>query len=186
LAAEPEATRSRWPKPSGVLGLAGTIVALVSGIVGLVFLLKPDLRPSGKAPKQAATLSQLRVEPAPRREYLARIGTPTRPYTERDLARRGELLRFRVAVTGFEGKPLILRSELFARASGKQLAESKAIRITPTNDTVEASQYLWLPLPNRPGKFYAVVELGQERQNYFQSLDTLETPSFSGLGSRRS
>jgi hypothetical protein len=169
-----------------MLALAGTIVALVSGVVGLLFVLKPDLKPSGKAPTQAATLSQLRVEPASRREYLARIGSPARPYTEPELARRGELLRFRVAITGFEGKHLVLRSELFARASGKQLDESKALKITPPTGTVEADQNLWLPLPSRPGKFYAVVELGQQKENYFQSLDTLETPTFSGLVSRSS
>lgn len=169
-----------------MLTLAGTIVALVSGVLGLLFLLKPDLKPSGKAPKQAATLSQLRVSPAPRQEYLARIGSPTQPYTKRELARRGELLRFRVAITGFEGKHLVLRSELFARAGGKQLEESKALKITPTTDTVEASQFLWVPLPSRRGKFYAVVELGQQKENYFQSLDTLETPPFSGLAGRRS
>lgn len=169
-----------------MLTVAGAIVALVSGVLGLVFLLKPDLKPSGKAPKAAATLSQLRVEPVAFHEYLDRLGSPAQPYTESDLARRGELLLFRVAITGFEGKHLVLRSELFARASGKQVEESKAIKITPTNDTVEASQYLWLPIPNRSGQYYAVVEIGQQKENYFQSLDTQETPSFSGLASRRS
>jgi hypothetical protein len=169
-----------------VLTLAGTIVALVSGVVGLVFLLKPDLKPSGKAPTQAVTLSQLKIELASRREYLDRIGSPVQPYTERELARHGELLRFRAAITGFEGKPLIVRSELFARGSGKQLEESKALKITPPAGTVEGDQTLWLPLPNRRGKFYAVVELGQQKENYFQSLDTLETPPFSGLASGRS
>jgi hypothetical protein len=170
-----------------VLTLAGTIVALVSGILGLLFLLKPDLKPSGKAPRQAATLSWKAVEPsAPFREYLARLGEPSRSYKERDLARRGVLLTVRVAITGFEGKLLILRSELFARGSGKQLDESKARKITPTNETVEAVQYLWVPLPSRPGKFYAVVELGQQKQSYLLSLDTLETEPFNGLMSRRS
>jgi hypothetical protein len=169
-----------------VLAVAGAIVALVSGLLGLLFLLKPDLKPSGKAPTQAAKLSELRVEPAAFHEYLDRLGSPAQPYTERDLARRGELLLFRVAITGFEGKHLVLRSELFARGGGKQLAESKARKITPTNETVEASQYLWVPIPNRSGKFYAVVELGQQKEGYFQSLDTLETQSFSGVASRRS
>jgi hypothetical protein len=170
-----------------VLALAGTIVALVSGLLGLLFLLKPDLKPSGKAPKQAATVSLVGFEPsAPYREYLARLDEPTRSYRERDLARRGALLTVRVAITGFEGKHLVLRSELFARASGKQLEESKARKITPTNETVEAIQYLWVPLPSRRGKFYAVVELGQQKKTYLLSLDTQQTKPFSGLGSRRS
>lgn len=161
-----------------MLTIAGTIVALVSGVIGLLFVLDPNLKPSGKAPTQSAKLSQLRIEPATRHEYLDRIGSPARPYTKRELAARGELLRFRVAITGFDGKRLVLRSELFAHG-GKQVAESKALQITPTTGTVEASQYLWLPLPTRRGEFHAVIELGQQKQNYFQSLDTLETPPFS-------
>jgi hypothetical protein len=170
-----------------VLALAGTIVALVSGLLGLLFLLKPDLKPSGKAPKRAATLSLVGFESsAPQREYLARLDEPTRPYSERDLARRGALLTVRVAITGYEGEHLILRSELFARASGKQIEESKARKITPTNETVEAIQYLWVPLPNRRGKFYAVAELDQQKKTYLLSLDTQQTKPFSGLASRRS
>lgn len=168
-----------------MLTLTGTIVALVSGILGLLFLLKPDLKPSGKAPKEAATLSLMGFEPsAPQREYLARLGMSTRPYSQRDLARRGALFTVRVAITGFEGKQLVLRSELFARASGKQIDESKARKITPTNDTVEAIQYLWIPLPSRRGKYYAVVELDQQKKTYLLSLDTKQTEPFPGLVSR--
>ncbi|HKG42673.1 MAG TPA: hypothetical protein VKB10_00340 [Gaiellaceae bacterium] len=165
-----------------MLALAGTVIGLISGVVGLVFVFKPDLKPSGKAPKQAANLSQLRVEPsAAYREYLARIDISAGPYTARQLARRGALLRFRVAVTGFEGKRLILKWELFDRADGKQINESKATTVTPSTETNEAIWYFWVPLPRRRGKFYAVVELKQEKKNHLLSLDTLETAPFRGL-----
>jgi hypothetical protein len=165
-----------------VLALAGTIVALVSGVVGILFVLKPDLKPSGKAPKQAATLSRLSVEPsAPFREYLARIDLSATPYKERELGRRGALIRFRVAITGFEGKRLILKWELFNRASGEQINESKATSIRPTTETNEAIWYFWVPLPRRPGRFYAVVELSQQKKSHLLGLDTLETEPFRGL-----
>ena len=165
-----------------MLALAGTIVALVSGVLGLLFVFEPDLKPSGEAPKQAANLSRLSVEPsASFREYLARIDLPARPYKERDLARRGALLRFRVAVTGFEGKRLILKWELFDRVSGDQINESKATSIRPTTETNEAIWYFWVPLPRRAGKFYAVVGLSQQKKSYLLGLDTLETAPFRGL-----
>ncbi len=179
-----EAQSSRWKRPSvgALLALAGTIVALVSGIAGLVFLFKPDLKPSGEAAKQAATLSHLHVKPnAFFREYLAREDLPDTGYTEAQLAQRVALLRFRVQITGFEGERLTLKWELFDAASGEQINESKARTITPTNETNEANQYFPVPLPKRAGKFFAVVELKQQKQNSLLALDTLETDPFPGL-----
>ncbi len=143
-----------------MLALAGTIIGIVSGIAGLVFLFKPDLQPSGESERQAATLSQLRMKSnASFSEYLAQLDIPDTAYTQAQLARRGALLRFRVAITGFEGERLILKWELFDAASGEQINESKATTITPNTETNEATWPFWVPLPKRDGKFYAVVEL---------------------------
>jgi hypothetical protein len=179
-----EAGGSRWkrPSPSALLALAGTIVALVSGIAGLVFLFKPDLKPSGEAAKQAATLSHLRLKPnASFREYLARADLPATGFTKAQLARRGALLRFRVQITGFEDERLTLKWELLDAASGDQIDESRATTITPSTETNEATWSFWVPLPKRAGKFFAVVELKQQKQNYLLALDTLETDPFPGL-----
>jgi hypothetical protein len=165
-----------------LLALAGTIIGLVSGVAGLVFLFEPDLKPSGEAAKQGATLSQLRTKPnASFREYLARADLPTTGYTDDQLARRGALLRFRVQITGFEGERLILKWELFDAATGDQINESKATTITPTTETNEANWPFWVPLPKREGKFYAVVELKQQKKDHLLALDTLETDPFPGL-----
>jgi hypothetical protein len=178
------AAASRWkrPTPGALLALAGTIIGLVSGIVGLVFLFKPDLQPSGEAAKQAATFSRLSMKPnASFREYLARLDLPATPYTEGQLARRGALLQFRVGITGFEGDRLILKWELFEAASGEQINESKATTISPTTETNEANWHFWVPLPKRAGKFYAVVELKQQKKHHLLALDTLQTDPFRGL-----
>ena len=162
--------------------MAGTIIGLVSGIAGLVFLFEPDLKPSGKPAKQGATLSQLRTTPnASFREYLARADLPTTPYTDAQLARRGALLRFRAQITGFEGEPVILKWELFDAASGDQIDESIDTEITPPTETNEATWPVWVPLPRRAGKFYAVVELKQQKKDYMVALDTLETAPIPGL-----
>jgi hypothetical protein len=177
-----EASGRKRPTPTALLALAGTLIGLVSGIVGLVFLFKPDLQPSGEAAKQAATLSQLTMKPnASFREYLARVDLPATPYTEGKLARRGALLRFRVGITGFEGDRLILKWELFDAASGDQINESKATSIRPTTETNEANWHFWVPLPRRAGKFYAVVELKQQKKHHLLALDTLQTDPFRGL-----
>jgi hypothetical protein len=178
------AAASAWKRPSAgaLLALAGTIIGLVSGIVGLVFLFKPDLKPSVETAKQAATLSRLRMQPNTSfRQYLDRVDLPATPYTKPQLARRGALLQFRVGITGFEGERLTLKWELFEAATGDQINESKATTITPTTETNEATWPFWVPLPKRTGRFYAVVELKQQKEDYLLSLDTLQTKPFRGL-----
>ena len=166
-----------------MLALAGTIVGLVSGIIGLVFLFKPDLQPTGEAAEQAATLSQLNVQPnAPFREYLARVDLPSTAYTKAQLARRGALLRFRVRITGFEGQRLVLEVGALRQEDREQVDESKATTIRPSTGTNQANWNFWVPLPKRPGPFYAVVELQQPNENSLLALDTLETEPFRGLG----
>jgi hypothetical protein len=179
-------TRSRrWkaPTPGAALAFVGTIVGLVSGIAGLVFLVKPDLQPSAEAEEQAATLSQLSVkEDASFREYLARIDLPPTGYTEAHLARRGALLRFRVRISGFEGERLVLKWELFDAGSGEQVNESKATTLRASRGTNEANWHFWVPLPRREGTFYAIVELQQQQEHHALALDTLQTDPFPGLG----
>jgi hypothetical protein len=184
LAAEtqPEAPR-RWKRPSAgaTLGLVATIVGLVSGIIGLVFLFAPDLQPSGEPEEQAATLSHLQVRPnASFREYLARVDLPRTGYTAAQLARRGALLQFRIRTSGFEGTRLILKWELYDDATGEQVNESKATILKPTAKTNEANWRFWVPVPHRRGPFYAVVELQQQKQDFRLPLDTIESQPFAG------
>ena len=153
MAAEPQAARSwKRPSPGALLALAATLVGLISGIAGLVFLFNPDLQPSGEADEQAATLSQLRVRPnVAFREYLAREDLPITGYTEPKLAERGALLQFRVSITGFEGRRLILKWELFDEANGTQVDESLDRSIKPTTRTNAANQRFFVPLPQEAG-----------------------------------
>jgi hypothetical protein len=170
------------PSPAALLALAGTIVGLVSGIAGLVFLFQPDLKPTGEASTQAATLSQLRVRPnSSFQSYLAVADLSETGYTKAQLARRGALLRFRAHITGFENERLILKWELFDSKTGDQVDESKDTTITPPTETNEATWPFWVPLPKRPGPFYAVVELRQQKEHHQLALDSIESDPFLGL-----
>jgi hypothetical protein len=183
LAAEPEA-RAGWkrPSPGALLALAGTIVGLISGIAGLIFLFNPDLQPSGEADEQAATLSNLRVRPnLSFRDFLAHEDFPSTGYTPKKLAERGAMLQFRVSITGFEGRALVLKWELFDAAAGHQVAESLDRSIKPTTRTNTANQRFFVPLPQKAGSYYAVVELLEQKKTHLLPLDTLETDPFPGL-----
>ena len=160
-------------------------LGLVSAVVGLVFAFWPDLQPDRAPSAQAATLSRPVVDrDATFRQFLARMDQPTRGYTKAQLARRGALLEFRVKITGFKGKDLRLKWELFDKASGRQVNESKAIEITPTNATNAAQWSFWIPLPRRHGPFYAVLDLLEQKRFHSLQLATTRTDPFPGLGTR--
>jgi hypothetical protein len=143
----------------------------------------PDLQPSGAAPAQSATLSELRVDAdATFGQYLARIDQSPAGYSDRQLRRRGALLDFRVRVEGFKGKKLLLKWELFDDASGVERGESKAIEISPTNATNEATWQFWVPLPADHGRYVAIVELVEKKRDYLLKLASLETGKLPGLG----
>ena len=162
--------------------IAVTGIGLVSAIVGLAFALWPDLQPERSPSRQSAFLNRLTVERGTSfGEYLARIDQPSSSYSRHQLTRRGALLNFRVAITGFKGKHLKLKWELFEDANGKQVSESKAIVITPTNRTNVANWQFWIPLPKRRGPFFAVVELLEKKEHYNLKLDSRETKRFTGL-----
>jgi hypothetical protein len=155
---------------------------VASSATALVFTFAPDWVPTGDSPSQAATLSDLRVDAeATFGKYLARLDQPATGYSERQLSRRGALLDFRVRIEGFQGKTLLLKWELFDEA-GTQVNESKAIRITPTNETNEATWQLWVPLPLNQSRYVAFVELIEQKPSHMLKLASLETGELRGVG----
>jgi hypothetical protein len=158
------------------------LIGVASSVTALVFAFAPDLKPSGDPWQQSAALSDLRVDAdATFAQYLARLDQPASGYSERQLRRAGALLDFRVRIEGFKSRTLLLKWELFDDDSGNQLAESKAIRITPTNEANEATWQFWVPLPQDGGRYFAVVELLEHKQSHYLKLASLETRKLGGL-----
>jgi hypothetical protein len=179
--AEPaEPSERPWGK---ILALTATAVGVVSSVVALVFTFAPDLAPERESSEQSGTLSELTLDPsAPFGQYLARVDQEPSSYTDRQLARRGALLEFSVAIVGFKGKQLRLKWELYDDASGRQVNESKAVSITPNREKNTARWPFWIPLPQRDGEFFAIVELLERKEHHWLRLDTLETERFPGRG----
>jgi hypothetical protein len=177
------------PQPSGLNSVRtaykvfGAAIGIVTSVTALVFTFAPDLRPSGDPPAQSAKLSELRVNPhASYAQYLARIDQPTGGYQRAQLRRRGALLDFRVRIEGFKGRSLLLKWELFEDASGDQVDESKAVQITPTNQTNEATWQFWVPIPRNNRAHVAVVELLEQKTNHQLKLASLETEALRAHG----
>ena len=152
------------------------VIGVLTSATALIFTFAPDLKPSGDAPTQAATLSELRVdETATFGQYLARIDQPATGYEESDLRRIGALLDFRVRIDGFKGRRLLLKWELFDDRTGGEIDESTAIKIEPTNQTNESTWQFWVPIPRTGGPYVAIVELIEEKKHHRLKLATLQT-----------
>ena len=106
---------------------AGVVVGLLSGIVGLLFLFLPQLKPEAPplpAAEQLGTLSGLILDPdATRGQYLERTDQSKQGFTTEQLARRGAFIRFRVEILGYKSKTLPLQRELVDAHTGDEIAQ---------------------------------------------------------------
>jgi hypothetical protein len=164
-----------------IIGGSATVVGLISGVLGLVFLVIPVLKPeAGGARKTSARLTQIDLEPRiSRGQYLARTDQPTVGFTKQQLAVRGAFILFRVRIRGFENIPLTLRRELVNARTGNEMSESSAFTIKPPNDEIERDWHDWIPLSGREGQYFAIIKLLAKGED--APLATLKTEAFSGL-----
>ena len=189
---EAETRRGRRPKnanrwnPMNHVTAAATIVGLITGVVSLVFLLRPELEPQAAEPKTppariAARLQQLSVRAnVSRAEYLRRTDQDLTGFTKAQLAETGLFLRYRVTIRGFENLPLTLKREVFDSATGEEVSEESSITITPPKDAknIERDWHTWATLPPAKGPYFVVVKLLAEGED--APLATLETSPVSG------
>ena len=163
---------------------AATLVGLITGVAGLIFLVRPELQPKASTPKPppgkvAAQLKQLVVRPGvSRAQYFALTDQQSTGFTQPQLQKDGVFLRFRVTIRGFEGLSLPLRCELFDANTGEEVTQGTPYTITPPQSTIERDWHCWAPLPDRPGRFFVVIKLLARDED--APLATLETREFAG------
>jgi hypothetical protein len=181
----------RFPRPSasGIVKGTATLVGLVSGILALVFLVRPELQPQADEPppppaRTRATLVQTAFSPSiTRRAYLARTDQSSEGFTPKQLAARGAFVRFRVRINGFKGVPITLARELIDE-EGEEVSDEKAVTITPPAPEVDRDWHDWVALDDRQGRFFLTFKLLAPDED--GALATLETDPFPGLGDERS
>lgn len=157
----------------------GAVVTLVTGVIGLVFILLPQLKPEGPPAHTAAHLRELSFDRnVTFRQYLARAGQPVDDLDAPTLARRGVLLTFHFDVIGYKNRPLPLRWYLYDVRSGNHIGEESAITIQGTAGRDEGDWPLWIQAPRRPGRYSVVVELINPAGAV--PLATLRSPVFTG------
>jgi hypothetical protein len=168
-------------RPMVLVSTTASVVALITGILGLVFLVRPDLRPGDEhATRKRATLEQQSLEqPITRRAYLNRTDQLADGFTAEQLAERGVFVRLRVHVDGFAGVPLTLGRELIDE-QGEEVMDEKAFTITPPEPEVDRDWHDWVPLEGRRGRYFLTFKLLAPDED--APLATLETDPVPGLG----
>jgi hypothetical protein len=167
-------------RPMVVVTTTATVVGLITGILGLVFLLRPDLQPDEPATRKQATLEQASLEqPITRRAYLNRTDQLADGFTAEQLAERGVLVRLRVHIDGFAGVPLTLGRELIDE-QGEEVMDDKAFTIKPPQPELDRDWQDWVPLEGRQGRYFLTFKLLAPDED--APLATLETDPFPGLG----
>ena len=149
--------RSIWT----IVGRASAVVGLLGGVAGLLFLLVPELQPTGDPPVRKATFAELQVEPGlTRRQYLQRVDLDPGGLDAKTLAQRGAFLEFDVQATGYEGKPLALKLELVSATTGDEVGQEQSTTIRPAaeEDAIAWQAFLVYP-PSARGSYVARMEL---------------------------
>jgi hypothetical protein len=138
-------------------------VGLVSAVLGIVFVLWPNIKPESRPSEKKARLSQLVVVPnVSFEQYLKRIDQPRGGLTRDVLARRGAFIEFHATVIGFRGRKLPLKREVVDTTTGNEVGESRSTIITPYANSESFVWHDWALVPPRRHRYDVVLTLLQE------------------------
>jgi hypothetical protein len=163
-----------------VVAQIGGAASAVAAILGIVFLLQPDLAPKGSPTEKSARLGALKVDqPVTYRQYLQRTNLSGGDYGEAYLRRPGVFVQFDVEIVGYEGAQLPLRWSLYDAEGGQQVGESEATTLRAEAPRDRATWHIWAPLPRRRGPFFLLIQIFEKDD--IVPLDRVETEKFPGV-----
>jgi hypothetical protein len=175
--------RQRLRRPTVVE--AGAFVALVGGIVGLVFKFAPGCQPQPPSPVVKASISDVEtLHPVSFRRFLQRQQLPIPPDMSRQfLARRGVMVEFAYEIVGLSGKHLRLAWELSDQTTNDLVAgEQSAYELVPSKNDDAGDWAVWIPAPKPGRRYYATVTIYKPPGPPYE-LKHFRTPAFRGFAS---
>jgi hypothetical protein len=173
--------KKRWSVPT--LAQIATVVGLIGGVVGLVFVFRPGWKPDAPVDVGKADITEVSVrQPVTFRRYLQRLKLAPGSLSAEQLNRLGVLIAFEAQISGFKGKELPLRWELNKHPGGELVAEDEAVSIVPSTNDEGRTWFVWAPTPRTDGRYYVTVTIYQPRQGGVDvPLEDFESPPFRGL-----
>jgi hypothetical protein len=165
-----------------LLKVAGAIVAIVSGIIGLLFLILPDLKPEGSPSNQQANLSDLILYPNTSfAQYLERTGQTSEGFSKKELAVRGAFVEVRITIIGYEDVTFVLEWELIEESSGEIVSRDDSDRFTPHTNEQSDTPSFFADLPQKEAMFFIRLQLLRPGEYGLVPAATEKTESFHGL-----
>jgi hypothetical protein len=186
--AQPEAEAEGPAKPAGivarikeapkVVAVISSIVGLIVGILGLIYLFNPDAKPKGRAPTDATMQILDFQKHVTLARYLRSRQLKNSGYTPEQLARDGVVAT--VKVVGASG---VGRADLFWTVrdvvSGSDITAPRYVhqlaahfRIKTTGDSGGGA--FWVPAPAKPGRYVVRFELDAPNGTILFSIPTEE------------
>ena len=146
---------------------AGVIVGLLSGAIGLFFLLFPQFRPERSSPPadQSAAISGVVLNPRITRGHFLDYSDQSKlGFTKEQLSVLGASVFARVQITGYRGKSLTLARQVVDARSGDIIGRVQDFHVTPPADKVTHRWWDWVPLRKGRGSYSIVIKLLDDRQ----------------------
>jgi hypothetical protein len=173
--------RRRWRRehsPMATIGAIGTVLTVVSAVIGLVFLFVPGLKPEPPAPTRSARLTSLEFVPSlTMRQMLDRTDQSTEGLTPEELAARVVYLRYRFKTTGYKGEELPIKTELI-RADGDQVLEQRPFAIVPQANEDKGTWFTWAELPRDRDRYRLLLQIFEPDE--VVPIDELQSEPFRG------
>jgi hypothetical protein len=168
------------PLPVRIGRALATSVTVAATVVGLLFLLWPELQPESPPTRKGAELSDVTLDRnATFAQYLDRLEQSRAPFQRAELRRRGVLIGLRFRVQGYKGMHLPLRWQLINARTGSQVAQSQDLFYIPKAEEDQNAWSVWVPVPSSSRRvFFVEIELRDDRHNF--PLGRLRTHRFHG------
>ena len=161
---------------------AGVVIGVLSGAIGLFFLLFPQYRPerSDPTPDQSAAITGVVVNPRTTRgQYLDYSDQSKLGFTKEQLGVVGASAFARVQIVGYRGKTLTLARQLVDLSTGDVVGQARDFLVEPPADKVSHRWWDWVPLRNGRGSYMMVIKLLDEKQS--AAIACGQTEPFGGL-----
>jgi hypothetical protein len=175
LTARPQSRRDWF----GVVGKMTALVGLVTGVVTLLFLFFPGLKPVHVDVGTAAITDVQVRKPVTLHRYLQETQSEEGSMSPAFLKQPGVLVSFHYQLEGFGGRTIPLRWELNNAKTNDLVAQDQAISIKPTTNSEGRDWYVWVPQPKPHSRYYITVTLYQPEKQLVP-LKHFDTKPFTG------
>jgi hypothetical protein len=177
-----EAQTSAEGRTMTLVKQVGVVVGLLSGAIGLVFLLFPQYRPepSEPTPDQSAAITGVVMNARTTRgQYLDYSDQSKLGFTKQQLGIVGASAFARVQIIGYRGRTLTLARQIVDARNGDVVGQARDFLVTPPAEKVSHRWWDWVPLPKGRGSYVIVIKLLDDEQA--GAIACGQTPPFGGL-----